>query len=113
MEGEDINWSNQKIGRVLNAVHSLFLSYTTEKKDKFREELLLRCITTKNSEALLDAMIESFDTLRSRAEVNKIMSLHQLVDFEISFKHELMTAQCKNLGVTRAVLLFKIKMPDG
>jgi hypothetical protein len=29
------------------------------------------------------------------------------------FKHELCTQDCKNLNVTRATLLFKIKMPDG
>ena len=28
-------------------------------------------------------------------------------------KHELATEECKNLNVTRALLSFKIKMPDG
>jgi hypothetical protein len=39
LENEGIEWSNQKIARVLNALHSLHHSFTPEIKDTMRAEL--------------------------------------------------------------------------
>ena len=67
LENEGIEWSNQKIGRVLNALHSLYHSFSLESKDSLRAELSQRCITTKNSEAMLENLVESFETLQKKA----------------------------------------------
>lgn len=36
LEGEGLEWSNQKIARVLNGVHSLYQSFKLESKEAFR-----------------------------------------------------------------------------
>ena len=70
LEGEGVEWSNTKIGRVLNAVHSLYHSYKPDQRETFREELASRCISTKNSEVLLDTLVESFNELGKRSQIN-------------------------------------------
>ena len=74
-----------------------------------KAELIERCISTKNSEAVIDAIVETLAAHSPQPQ----MSLNQLEDFQFLVRHDFSSLECKNVNETRAQLMFKIRRPDG
>ena len=115
LEAESVEWSNKKIGRVTQAIKTLLYRYnsaTAETREGFKQDLAAKCIFTKQSQLVIDALIDTAAGLLV-SEAIKVLKLQELVDFQLMLRHDFSSMECKNLNETRAQLLFKIRGSDG
>ncbi len=123
LENEGINWSNNKIKRVSDALKTLIIAYLAayspedveNTKTQLTEEITTRSAIQKAEivEALASAIDTEAKEANSFANLTSIMRLQQLSDFQVILRHEISTPDCKNINQTRAILIFKIAKPNG
>ena len=123
LENEGISWSNKKIRRVADALKTLIIAYLAAYKPEeveatkgsLVEEITSRSAIQKNEvvEALASAIDTEAREAHSFSTVTSLMRLQQLSDFQVVLRHEISTADCKNISQTRATLIFKIAKPNG
>lgn len=61
---------------------------------------------------MIDSIVDTMQEL-SVSGVQKMLRLHELVDFQIMLRHDFSSLECKNVNETRAQLLFKIRLNNG
>ena len=86
LEAENIEWSNAKIDRTLSALRSLMQKYnksmTAEEQQALVDEMTQKCISTKQSQAVIEAIAETVNSQNKAAgEVRSVLRLQELVDF--------------------------------
>ena len=121
MENEGVEWSNKKIERVIAALKQLiqafFLAYKENAEvaqETVQDEIINRSAFSKQTQ--ITALTEALHTEALSAanpELVEVLRLQKLVDFQVILKHEISSADCKNLNRTRATLLFRIGISDG
>ena len=109
--------------RVADALKTLIIAYLAaynpedvdETKAKLIEEITTRSAIQKA--AVVEALAAAIDTEAQEAHsfdtVTSLMRLQKLSDFQIILRHEISSADCKNINQTRAILVFKIGKPNG
>ena len=123
LENEGISWSNKKIRRVADALKTLVIAYLAAFKPDEVEQTkatLVEEITSRSAiqkAEVVEALAAAIDTEAQEAHsfnnVTSLMRLQQLSDFQVVLRHEISTADCKNVSQTRATLIFKIARPNG
>ena len=108
LENEGVTWSNKKISRVADALKTLIIAYFAaykpeeieEAKGLLRDEITSRSAIQKDE--TVDALTSAIDTEASQAyshnTITSLMRLQQLSDFQVVLKHEISTADCKNIN---------------
>ena len=86
LEAENIEWSNAKIDRTLSALRGLMqkhnMSMTDEEQQALVDEMTQKCISTKQSQAVIEAIAGTVNSQHKAAEeVRSVLRLQELVDF--------------------------------
>ncbi len=111
LEAEGVEWSVSKTQRVTSALKSLMQQHPKldeEAKAGLKVSLGEKCVQTKQSQLVVDAIVDSLD-----AKQTQVMRLQELVDFQLLIRHDFSSLECKNIGETRAQLAFKVRESDG
>lgn len=77
LEAENIEWSNRKIHRVTQAIREMWQKYhlaSVEVRETFREDLISKCIATKQAEFVIDALLSAMASMVA-AETVRVLKL--------------------------------------
>ena len=138
LESEGIEWSMKKIDKVMHALEILISAFfnmwrtqkrlEAAKKEEDEEteiedavEVTLDCLEKKSAftkqsivQALIDALQAEAEAAQGSVdEMFNAMKLQQLMDFQVVLEHEFSSAECKNVNITHATLIFTIGMDAG
>jgi hypothetical protein len=83
-----------------------------ETRTTFKDELTEKCVASKQSEAVITAIVETI-AQNETEQTKKNLRLQQLEDFQFVLRHDFSSLECKNVNETRAQLMFKIRKQDG
>ena len=83
LESEGVEWSNKKIVKVVASIKTLLHMHaagTEETRAGLRDELTSKCIQTKQSDAVIEAIMQTIEG-QDKLDIVKTLRLRQLEDF--------------------------------